>query len=583
MSQKDDAKSWKALFPPMALSYESTLVNKTGSWKYIKPLYQDKTPPCNEGCPAGEDIEGYMYLISKGKIKEAWELLRKDNPFPAVCGRVCFHPCEMACNRKDFDEALSINQAERYLGDFGLEKGKAAKIKEKRNERVAIIGSGPAGLSCAYHLAVMGYRVTVFEALPMAGGILMVGIPQYRLPKDVLQKEIKLIEDMGVEIKTGMRVGKEIGFSELERFDATFIATGVHVSRKIGAKNEDVKGVLSGLDFLKELNLGKKPKVGKKVAIIGGGNTAMDAARSVLRMGSTPVVVYRRTRAEMPAIEDEIEEAEREGIEFIFLAAPIEVHTKGDKIVDMECIRMRLGEPDESGRRKPEPIKGSNFKVKVDNVISAIGEKADLSFLPEDIKVEDGVIVTDESLMTTRKGIFAGGDVIDQPHTVVDAIGSGKKAAIEIDRYIRNIDVDLEKFRIGEVGNISMERYLGQETVEKANHLNMVVRIDDLNLDYFEHQPRREKPRMPVEKAKKSFAEVNTGFSEEMVRKEASRCFNCAVCNECEICLIFCPDVAIIRKNEGKGFEFKYDYCKGCGICVHECPRNAMSMTREDL
>ncbi len=567
----------------MAMCQESTLSNKTGSWKYIRPLYQDKTPPCNEGCPAGEDIEGYMYLISQGKIKEAWELLRKDNPLPAVCGRVCFHPCELSCNRKDFDEAVSINQVERYLGDFGLETGKVTKVDEKRKEKIAIIGSGPAGLSAAYQLARMGYGVAIFEALPVAGGILRVGIPSYRLPKKILEREIKLITDMGVKIHTGKRVGKDVPFSDLKKYDAVFIATGVHISRKMGAKNEDAKGVLSGLDFLKEINMGKRPKIGKRVAVIGGGNTAIDAARSVLRLGSTPIIVYRRTRAEMPAIEEEIEEAEREEIEFIFLAAPQEVIVRAGKITAIDCIKMKLGKADASGRRRPEPIKRSNFKIKVDNVITAIGEAADLAFLSDEVKVENGSIVADETCQTTKKGIFAGGDVIDQPHTVVDAIGSGKRAALEIDKFIRKLDVDFEQYRIGEVGNFSMERYMGNDTVEKVNHENTVVRADDLNLDYFEHMERTEKQRITVKKAKKGFMEVNTGFTGEMVKKEASRCFNCAVCNECEICLIFCPDVAIVRKDDGKGFDFKYDYCKGCGICAHECPRNAMSMTREGL
>ena len=583
MSQNEDVKKWKALVPPMAMCYESTLKNKTGSWKYIKPLYQDKTPPCNEGCPAGEDIEGYMYLISKGQTEEAWELLRKENPFPAVCGRVCFHPCELACNRKDFDKAVSINQVERFLGDYGLAQGKIPEMKRKRNEKVAIIGSGPAGLSAAYHLAVMGYKVTVFEALPVAGGILQVGIPTYRLPKDILEREIKLITDMGVEIKTGMRIGKEIQFSELEKYAAIFIGTGAHISRKMRAKNEDAPGVISGLDFLKELNMGHKPKIGKKVAIIGGGNTAMDAARSVLRMKSTPIVVYRRTRAEMPAIEDEIEEAEREGIEFNFLAAPVEVILKEGKITAIDCIKMKLGKSDESGRRKPEPVKGSNFKIKVDNVITAIGESADLSFLPGDIKVENGTIVTDEGFQTTRKGVFAGGDIVDQPHTVVDAIGSGKRAALEIEKYLRKLKVDFEQYRIGESGNISMQKYLKDESIEKVNQINTVVRFEDLNTAYFEHVERNDKPRLPVREATKGFAEVNTGFTEEMLTKGAARCFNCAVCNECEVCLIFCPDIAIVRKEGEKGFDFKYDYCKGCGICAHECPRNAMAMTREGL
>lgn len=583
MSRKIDVESWKALEPPLPMSYQSTLVNKTGSWKYIRPVYQDKSAPCQEGCPAGEDIEGYMYLISQGRMKEALELLRRDNPFPAVCGRVCFHPCEMSCNRKDFDEALSINQVERFLGDYGLKNGTIPVIREKRKEAVAIIGSGPAGLSCAYQLTIMGYRVTVFEALKVLGGILRIGIPAYRLPKNILEAEIKLIQDMGVEIKTGVRVGKDIPFSDLDKYQAIFVSTGVHISRSLGAKGEKQKEVLTGLDFLKDLNLGKEVKLGKRVAIIGGGNTAMDAARSALRLGSEPIVVYRRTRNEMPAIEDEIHEAERENIEFIFLAAPVEVISKNGKMREIECIKMKLGKPDESGRRRPEPIEGSNFKIRVDNVITAIGEKADLFYLPEDIKVEWGAIVVDELGRTNRKRVYAGGDVVDQPHTVVDAIHSGKKAAVAIDSDLREVKVDYESIQIGETGGISMEKYLGTNTLQKMDHNKYIVHSEDINIDYFEKADRVDKPRTDVEESRKSFMEVNTGFTEEMLREEVSRCFNCGVCNECEVCLIFCPDNAILRKSDEKGFEFKYDYCKGCGICAKECPRNAIFMTREGI
>ncbi len=583
MFRKYGVESWKVLEPPLPMSYQSTLVNKTGSWKYIRPIYQDKVAPCQEGCPAGEDIEGYMYLISQGKIREAWELLRKDNPLPAICGRVCFHPCEMNCNRKDFDEALSINQIERFLGDYGLENGTVPALGKKKKEKIAIIGSGPAGLSCAYQLALMGYQVTIFEALKVLGGILRIGIPAYRLPKHILEAEIKLIQEMGVEMKTGVRVGKDIPFSDLEKYQSVFISTGVHISRSMGAKGEQHRGVLSGLEFLKDLNLGKEVKLGRRVAVVGGGNTAMDAARSALRLGSEPIVVYRRTRNEMPAIEDEIHEAERENIEFNFLTVPVEVLSTNGKIKEIECIKMKLGKPDESGRRRPEPIEGSNFRMKVDNVITAIGEKADLSFLPKDMKVEWGKIAVDEFGRTSRKGIYAGGDIIDQPHTVVDAIGAGKKAAIAIDSDLRKVPIEMENLKIGETGCISMEKYLKTNILQKKEQINEVVRIEDINTDYFEKSDRVSKPRRNVEEVKNNFDEVNTGFTEEMVRRETSRCFNCGVCNECEVCLVFCPDMAISRKNEEKGFEFKYDYCKGCGICAKECPRHAMSMTREGL
>jgi len=566
--------------PPLPVSVASTLYNKTGTWRYIRPVYRDKTPPCAEACPAGEDIEGYMYLVAREKFKQAWELIMEENPLPAVCGRVCYHPCEACCNRGEFDQPLAINAIERVVGDYGLEfDARKLKIGSPRKERVAVVGSGPAGLTCAYHLARLGYNVTLFEALPQAGGVLRIGIPKYRLPKDVLDKEINRILSLGVELRDNVKVGRDIPWEDMKRFDAVFIAIGVHQSRKLNIPGEDLKGVISGLEFLRAINMGGEVEIGERVAVIGGGNTAMDAARSVLRLGRNPTVLYRRTRAEMPAIEEEIEETLKEGIEINYLVSPVRILGENGRVRKLECVRMRLGQPDQSGRRRPIPIEGSNFIIEVDTVITAVGEIAQTSFMPEGLEIQNGVIKTDEKGATNLQGFFAGGDIIDQPHTVVHAIGSGKRAAMAIDCYLRgeSLEERMEKIKVGHKGSLAVRRYLGEDEQDNLQ----VVHIEDINLDYFEKSQRQRVPQLSPKERVKGFDEVNIGFSRGTAIKEAQRCFNCGVCNMCDNCLIFCPDLAISRLEDDHRYQINYDYCKGCGICAEECPRNVISMVRE--
>jgi 2-oxoacid:acceptor oxidoreductase delta subunit (pyruvate/2-ketoisovalerate family) len=569
--------------PYQAISTGSMTWNKTGSWRYLRPRFDNKTSPCNEGCPAGQDVEGAMALIGKGKVLEAWELFKEENPFPAVCGRVCFHPCESSCNRKDFDEAVSINALERFMADAASRQGRHLSFKrEKRKEKIAVVGSGPAGLTCAYHLARMGYGVTVFEAFPVLGGMLRVGIPEYRLPKKILEEEIDQILELGVKVEINARLGAEFLLSDLKEYSAVFLAMGNHRSKSLGIPGEDCAGVMSGLDFLREVSLGQEVALGKRVAVIGGGNTAFDAARSALRLGAKPVILYRRTREEMPAFPGEIVEAEEEGIEVSYLVTPTRLIAENGKISRLECLKNRLGPADEDGRRRPVAIKGSNFFLEVDQVISAIGEDADLAALPKRIGLKENVIVTDERGATKQRGVFAGGDIIQQPRTVVHAIGSGKRAAIFIDCYLKGGKWEglFDGLRIGERGSLSMKRYL-QEESERVPLSSKTVRLKDLNLDYFEYKKRQKMPKAATTKRLGSFEEVNLGLSEETAREEANRCFNCGVCNLCDNCYIFCPDVAIQRQGEDGPNVIDYDHCKGCGICVEECPRDALVMEEE--
>lgn len=566
----------EAEMPPMAATLATTLYNKTGSWRYMRPLYVDKTPPCNDACPAGEDIVGYLGLIRQGRYREGWELIMQENPFPGVCGRVCPHPCESQCNRIELGGAIAIHVQERFLADWAYErglrdlkglKGIPSDPLDPSVPSVAIIGSGPAGLSCAYQLARKGYPVTVFEAQDKPGGMMRL-IPEYRLPREILGYEIAAIESLGVEIRTGVRLGKDLSLDDLKDYKAILLAVGQSVSRKLGVSGEKATGVLHGIEFLRRLDQGEKPSLGSKVAVIGGGNTAMDAGRSARRLGAEVSILYRRSRHEMPASDEEIEEALEEGIQIEYLVAPVEVLTKKGQVSGLKCTKMQLGEPDESGRRRPVPVSGSEYTIKVDTVIPALGQVADLSFLEKDIKTEREYIVVDDSGATTRLPIFAGGDVATGYGTVTHAVGSGKRAALAIDHLLRGETLE---------GFPPLDRNVHAVPRDMAA---IVVSFGDLNLVYFEEEPRPRQAQAPAKERVKDFTEVNRGFDEEIAIAEAARCFSCGTCNQCDNCLIFCPDLAVLRDGE-KPYVFNYDYCKGCGICFTECPRRAISFEEE--
>jgi heterodisulfide reductase subunit A2 len=522
------------------------LVNKTGSWRYFRPVHEEKMPPCNNACPAGNNIQGFIKLIREEKPLDAWKLIKETSPFPGVCGRVCPHPCEKECNRGKYDESMAIHTLERMVADYAVsekvtDKPKAAQKKEK----IAIVGSGPAGLSCAYFLAKDGYRVTVFEALPEAGGMLRVGIPKYRLPRKILNKEIADIKALGVTFKTNARI-KDI--SELKEYNAVFVATGAHVSGKLGVPGENAAAVISGTEFLRQLNLDGKAKIGKKVIVVGGGNTAIDAARSAVRIGSKATIVYRRTRDEMPAVEEEIEAAGNEGIEIVYLAAPMRVIAQDGKIKEVEFVRMKLGAPDASGRKRPIPIQGSTFKMKADTVITAIGESSDLSLLPKDFKLAE------KGGKAKGMQVFGGGDAVTGAGRVVDAIASGRRAA----RFIGNV----------------LHGTPAEEKQAKA-----LAKYEEINTAYFPQQAAVRMPELSVAKRTSNFSEITRGIPVEKGIKESTRCFSCGVCRECNNCLYFCPDICVSKK-DGK-YEFDYDYCKGCGICSHECCAGVIIMEQE--
>jgi len=526
----------------------SLLTSKTGTWRSMRPVLMEYIAPCRHACPGKIRIREYLALLGEGKVVEAAELLMEDNPLAAITGRVCPCFCEPDCNRGEFDQPVAIKSIERLLGDYVLKQGFSYSGLSIKKERVAIIGSGPAGLSAAYYLARYGYQVTIFEALPVAGGMLYWGVPEYRLPNTIVAKTIEAIKSLGVDIKTNVAIGQELTLKALlaEGYDAVLVAVGAWNDLKLNVPGEDAEGVIPGVRFLKRANSGEKVKVGEKVCVIGGGNTAIDSARMACLGAKQVSILYRRSRVEMPAVAEEVESALNEGIEIQFLVTPIEVMARDGKVKGIRCLRMELGEPDDSGRRKPIPIAGSEFNVDADTVIAAIGQAPDLAFLDgSGVEIaRDGTISANPDTMATNlPKVFVAGDVQTGPATVIQAVAAGKKAALGINSWLTGG---------GTLVSLEDER---------------VVRYEDLNVNYFEHEPRQE------------LAGVELVALKDAAIAEAKRCFHCGRCNECNICWFLCPDGTILSK-DGK-VDFDYDYCKGCGICAEECPRGAIILEEE--
>jgi heterodisulfide reductase subunit A-like polyferredoxin len=503
----------KAIYRPYAQAFPNVFtIDKQGR------------SPCVVACPAGVNAQGYIALISQGKFGEALEVVRRTMPFPGTIGRVCNHFCELDCERKTVDEPMSIRSLKRFIADYEMQAGreKATPVARTKEEKVAIVGSGPAGLACAYDLIREGYPVTVFEAMPQTGGLLRYGIPEYRLPNDVLDYEVNYIEELGVEIKPNTPV-KDLSQVFDQGYGAIFLGTGAWTSQRMGIPGEETPGVLHALDFLRRVNAGEKVELGNRVAVIGGGNAAIDAARVAWRLGAEDVtLVYRRSRAEMPAQDVEIEEAEKEGIKLHILAAPTRIHANDGKLASMECIKMELGAPDASGRRRPVPVEGSEFNMDVDNVIIAIGQAVDKEAHTAELGFTDwGTLSADQvSLETNIAGVFAGGDAVSGPAGVIEAIAAGKEAAISIDRYLRGLDP-----KEGRPPTPQRVEHISKEGVEK-----------------------RQRPAMPllsVVERRGNFAEVDLGLSEDAVLGESTRCLNCACCCECLQCVATCKAEAV--------------------------------------
>ncbi len=571
--------------PAFVIAKGSMLWNKTGSWRYLRPVYRQMTPPCNNGCPAGNNVEGFIKLAREKNYAAALNLIKQENPLSAVCGRVCFHPCETACNRQHFDQSLSINALERFVSDKGRDGYRAEPVFSPSGRHIAVVGSGPAGLSCAWHLARFGHSVTIYEKDDRPGGILRYGIPAYRLPKDILDLEIKDIQSLGVEIQCQTTVGKDLPFQALEKFDAVFMGVGCHKEQNLFGDRPKAVGLYGSLDFLTRAARGKIAAAPGKTVVIGGGNSAIDAARTALRSGGNVTVYYHRTRTEMPAFEEEIEDAVTEGVLFEFLAKPLDLLVEDGKVTQVRFMRTRLGDPDESGRRRPVPVDGSEFPVDADTVITAVGETLDPDLLPPELSGGRKQILIDNFGATALKKVYAGGDAALADHNIAEAIGSGKAAACAIDADFESLDIRSIKdwICIGSTDRISASRYIMAKTHTESRRVSQQVpEFNEINLAYFTRQDRIEKDKLPVQQRLAGFDEVAGAFGEAAALSEADRCFHCGVCTQCDNCLVFCPDLSVIKRLDGTGYDIDLDYCKGCGICVNECPRSAMTM-EEDI
>jgi NADPH-dependent glutamate synthase beta subunit-like oxidoreductase/bacterioferritin-associated ferredoxin len=493
-----------------------------------RPISRTKMPPCSQECPAGNDIEGFIRLIQEGKEEEALLLLHQTNPFPAITGRVCFHPCEEACNRREFDASLSIPTLERYVSDFQPKLPPTAP-PSNRPERIAVVGSGPAGLTCAYFLLKKGFSVSLFESKPLLGGWLRYGIPEYRLPRTILGKEIAKLLDLGLNVRTGVTIGKNFSFEQLKTFDAIFIASGRHVDTRLGIPGEELEGVLSGGEFLKKFHEKECPPLGRQVAIIGGGNSAVDTARVALRLGSKPILIYRRSRDEMPAFKKEVEEMEAEGGAILFLASPLRF-TKSHGKIRLECLRMELVGKETDGRKTAVPIPNSNFSLDMDSVIVAIGDTPDFSYLFSDVLTENQKIKVDFFFRTNKDKIFAGGDITSDMGTVPSAIQSGRMASDAI------------------------ENFLNSKQNVKSPGLE-IVKWSQMNPDYFESREPQTPGRLSFQESIKGFGEIHLGYGVDQARVEAKRCLGCA-------------SLPL----------FQTEDCRGCGNCEQRCPTTAIRM-----
>jgi NADPH-dependent glutamate synthase beta subunit-like oxidoreductase len=531
-----------------------------------RPKFVEKLPPCIDTCPNHNHIREWLMVISKAEdygktldqaYEEAFYIGMETNPFPSICGRVCPHPCESGCNREEKDGAVSINQVERAIGDYALEKNLVPKklTEETKSEKVAVVGSGPGGISCAYHLARRGYPVTVFEAFPKSGGMLRYGIPDYRLPPDILDAEIDRVLDMGVELKLNTIVGKDVQMEDLRKeYKAVFVALGAHQGYKLGVEGEDASNVFTGTDYLNKVNSGESVDIGDNVVVIGGGDTAIDAARMARRFGANATILYRRTRTEMPAIDLEIVGAEEEGVRIDLLAAPIEIYTKDGKAVGMKCQKMELGEPDDSGRRRPVPIEGDTYDLECSSLIAAISQEPDFTGFDDYREGKDWIKV-DEKYKTSVENVLSGGDNINLG-LAIDAIYHGRVAALAIDEMITSnpmppLESDLK-----------------------------LIKTDGMILSYYPESKRVPIKEMNAEERLKTLdAEVVSTYTDEEVVQETKRCMSCGMCFDCSTCWSFCQDGAILKPIvKGEKYKFKLEYCKGCDKCAENCPCGYIEM-----
>jgi NADPH-dependent glutamate synthase beta subunit-like oxidoreductase len=533
----------------------------TGNWRSIRPVYRDKLPPCNNACGTNEKIQGYLDLVKRGKYIDAYALIKEDMPFPSVTGRVCYHPCEQACNRGQYDEAISIRAVERFLGDLGQALARdVVKPGPSNGKKVAVIGSGPAGHSAAYQLARLGYKVTILEKSPKAGGLNRGGIPDWVLPQAILDREIQRLVELGIEIKTNVEVGKDVTLDDLKKnYNATVFAVGLTESNSARAEGEDKPGVVFGLPFLRDIGMGtSKVKLGPRVAVIGGGNTAIDCAREALRQGAVEVtmITVEGNRQEMPASPEDLHDMLEEGVELMHGRAMTAVLGTG-KVEALQLHPARF-----TGKINASPIaidrEAPAERFAVDNVIIAVGQKAKLDWMPAEFKTERGTIKIDQSGRIGNTNFFAAGDVVQlgsgQPLMVVNAVGDGKRVAFNLDKVLRNVPLE-----------------------PRTVPIDVIVDLNRMNMTYFPHFPRVKQAMLAPMARRSTQQEVILAYTEEQASEEASRCFSCGTCNACDNCYLVCPEPCIVRSVRSNGlYKILVDYCKGCRVCIEECPTGCL-------
>ena len=535
---------------PFAITLKpgTSLANLTGTWRTERPVYLDRLPPCNNACPAGENIQDWLFHAESGDYEQAWRVLVQDNPLPAIMGRVCYHPCESSCNRGQLDNSVGINSVERFLGDEAIRRGwKFDAPPAATGKTVLIVGAGPSGLSAAYHLARMGHSVEIQEAGPLAGGMMRFGIPKYRLPRDVLDAEVQRILDLGVTLKLNTKITRIE--QSMRGFDAAFLAVGAHIAKRAFIPAGDAAHIVDAVSVLRSMEGEDKPLLGRRVVVYGGGNTAIDVARTAKRLGATDaIIVYRRTREKMPAHDFEVEEALQEGVMIKWLST-IKQAEEGSLTVE----KMVLDE-----KSVPQPT-GEFETMEADSLILALGQDVDLSLLEgvPDLEIKNGTVQVSANMMTGHPGIFAGGDMVPSERTVTVAVGHGKKAARHIDAWLR--DTACEPAPKHELADFSR-----------------------INPWYYSDADKTVRPMLDMIRRQTSFDEVQGGLIETNALFEARRCLSCGNCFECDNCYGVCPDNAVIKLGPGRRFEFNYDYCKGCGLCVTECPCGAIKMVPEE-
>jgi 2-oxoacid:acceptor oxidoreductase delta subunit (pyruvate/2-ketoisovalerate family) len=526
-------------------------------------------------------------LSAQGSFKEAWEMILRENPFPGVCGRVCPHPCEGVCNRREFDEAIAIHAIERFLAETASRydlKPILPRLTAKK-QRIAIVGAGPAGLSASYFLALLGYSCDVFEAMPEPGGVLRWGIPIYRLPLPALRSDIARIESQDVRILTGQMLGSEFLRDAGDRYDAVFMGCGHSRTVKLGVPGEEMSAIEDGLQFLRQLRQGDTISPSGVSAVVGGGNTAIDVARSIIRGGGKAVILYRRRRRDMPAFEEEVQMALEEGVELRELVTPVKITAEGTQCT-LTLQEMKISGEDSRGRANILPAEGKTRELRVERVFKATGaEPAEDWFNPSD-KTKISLALSHTLLVCPDSGpaLVFGGDLTNETKSVAHAVASGKQAAMALDILfhsgIEAIVPKLTACRVGQGPSLSMEMYMGGNCRLRNTH---TVSYEEINTDHFQFQPRITQPRLLREERRTSFKESDLKISTNLAIREADRCFNCGICNQCDNCYMFCPDIAVIREKNNDERHINYDYCKGCGLCVVECPRNAMTLREEDI